>query len=74
LPLDTYRGYPAGFGGVTPAAIRQAAAQHLRPGSLQILVVGDGASVLPKLRELAAQRPDLMGREVVTLDNFGNRL
>jgi zinc protease len=74
LPLDTYRGYPAGFGGVTTAAIRQAAAQHLRPGSLQILVVGDGASVLPKLRELAAQRPDLMGREVVTLDHFGNRL
>ncbi len=74
LPYTYYQTYAASYGAVSKASVRQAAEQYLRPAQLQILVVGDGASVLPKLRALTTQRPDLMGREVITLDPRGNRL
>jgi zinc protease len=74
LPVTYLATYAENMAKVNKAAIRQVAAQYLAPASLQIVVVGDGASVLPKLRELATQRPDLMGREVVTLDVRGNRI
>jgi zinc protease len=74
LPFTYYRTFAASYAAVTRASVRQAAETYLRPGTLQILVVGDGAAVLPKLRELAVRRPDLMGRDVVSLDPRGNRL
>ena len=67
LPRDYFRGYAARYAAVTPAAIQQAAAQVFSPGSLQVVVVGDAATVLPKLRMVAAMRPDLMGAEVMVL-------
>jgi zinc protease len=74
LPFSYYQTYGAKFAAVTKASVREAAGRYLSPEKLQILVVGDGATVLPRLRELTASRPDLMGREVVTLDVRGNRI
>ena len=57
---------------MTPAAIQQAATTYLALGALQVLVVGDAAQTLPKLRTVVAMRPDLMGAEVTVLDSEGN--
>jgi len=43
----------ASFGAVDPAAVRKAAADYLSAEALRFVVAGDGAAVLPALRELA---------------------
>ncbi|HVK85817.1 MAG TPA: pitrilysin family protein [Kofleriaceae bacterium] len=42
LPLDYYNKYVAGLAKITEAAVKTAAAKHLKPGQAVYLVVGDG--------------------------------
>ena len=72
IPFDYYDGYARNVQAVTPAAIQQAATTYLALGALQVLVVGDAAQTLPKLRTVVAMRPDVMGAEVTVLDSEGN--
>jgi zinc protease len=74
MPATYYRDFAGAYQGVTRAAIRQAALDYLAPERLQIVVVGDGSTVLPELRKLAAMRPELMNGEVIRLDSEGRRL
>ncbi|MFN7974029.1 MAG: insulinase family protein [Acidobacteriota bacterium] len=70
LPLDYY----ATFAGKVKATTRddagKAARAHLDPGALRLLVVGDGARVLPGLKELAATQA-LGPGELALLDADG---
>ena len=50
--------------------MKKAATKYLKPGELRLLVVGDGKTVLPKLKELADNK-DLAGK-IVMLDADGN--
>lgn len=74
LPLTHFESFSSSLSAVTKAQVREVADHYLKPELLQILVVGDGATVLPTLRELATQHPALAGREVVILDARGNQL
>jgi predicted Zn-dependent peptidase len=71
LPFTYFADYARNFEAVTPAATQQVAAKYLAPASLQVLVVGDGPSVLSKLRAMTAMRPEVMGGEVIILDGEG---
>jgi zinc protease len=51
------------------ASVKKAAAKHLHPGDLQILVVGDRKTVLPKLEELVVSK-EVRG-PIVILDPDG---
>jgi zinc protease len=72
LPFTYFDTVAQNFAAVTPAAAQQTAVQYLAPASLQILVVGDAALVLPKLRALVASHPDLLGSELKILDGAAN--
>jgi zinc protease len=69
LPLDYYDTLVPKVRAVDVAAVKKAAAAHLKLGDLQLLVVGDGKVVLPKLKELAATH-ELTG-DLVVLDADG---
>jgi zinc protease len=56
LPLDYWDSYVARVKAVDIASVKKAAAKHLHPGDLQILVVGDRKTVLPRLEELVASK------------------
>lgn len=71
LPLNYYDGYVDGLQKVTLEDIKKAAKSYVRPDDLKILVVGDGASVLPKLEELLASGEIGKG-DIVKLDSDGN--
>ena len=53
LPPDYFRSVRPSLEAVTLADVHRAAQAHLRPGNLQILVVGDRASAETPLSELA---------------------
>jgi zinc protease len=69
LPLDYWDSYVARVKAVDKAAVKKAAVKHLHPRDLQILVVGDGKTVLPKLEELVASK-EVPG-PIVVLDPDG---
>ena len=52
LPLDFYDGYVAGVERVTPADVQRVARQYVDTERLTIVIVGDRASIEPKLRSL----------------------
>ena len=52
LPLDYFRSVRPSLEAVTLADVHRAAQAHLRPESLQILVVGDRATAEAPLAEL----------------------
>jgi predicted Zn-dependent peptidase len=56
LPLDYYSTYAQKVTAVTPEQVATAAKQHLTPERLQVIVVGDGATVLPALQEIVAAK------------------
>jgi zinc protease len=67
LPLDTYATWVERIAAVTPADVRRAANEYLRPDAMKVVVVGDRAVVLPQLRELGIGEPlvvDSYGRVV----------
>ncbi len=71
LPLDYHKGFIENVTKVTPGEIRAAAQVHLNPAQAKLLVVGDGATVLPQLQEL--QKSGLFGDgPIVKLDADGN--
>jgi zinc protease len=72
LPLDYFDSYVGKVKAVDRTAVKKAAARHLHPGELQILVVGDGKVVLPRLEELVAAR-EIPG-PIVKLDADGKPL
>jgi hypothetical protein len=55
---------------VDVGAVKKAATRYLKPGELRLLVVGDGKTVLPKLKELGDNK-DLAGK-IIILDPDGN--
>jgi zinc protease len=73
LPLGYFDGYVKNFSSVDREGVKRAAQKHLRPDELQLLVVGDGKTVLPKLEALAAS-DELGGGPVVILDPDGRPL
>jgi zinc protease len=52
LPLDYWSHYTDAVSATQKGAVADAAKAHLKPADLQVLVVGDGKSVLPGLREV----------------------
>ena len=56
LPLDYYATYAQKVTAVTPAQVATSAKQHLAPARVQVVVVGDGATVLPGLQEIMAKK------------------
>jgi predicted Zn-dependent peptidase len=73
LPLDYYDGYQDRIRATDVAAVRKAAVDHLRESDLQVLVVGDGATVRADLQALAAS--GALGRGgFIELDADGKRL
>jgi zinc protease len=72
LPLDYFDSYVAQITAVNQAAVKKAAARHLHPAELQILVVGDGKVVLPGLEELVTAK-EVPG-PIVKLDADGKSL
>jgi zinc protease len=70
LPLDWYASYAAMVEAVSPAAVAEAARQHLDPAALRVLVVGDGKTVLPALQELL-RSGDIGRGALVRLDADG---
>jgi zinc protease len=69
LPLNYYDTLVAKVEAVDGNAVKKAAAKYLKPENLQLLVVGDGKTVLPKLKELAAGK-ELPG-SITVLDTDG---
>ena len=67
LPLDWHAGYQKRLRAVDIPAVRKAAEKHLRAKDFVVLVVGDGAKVLPDLDALAADKT-FGGGGVVVLD------
>ncbi len=72
IGFDAFARYAETLDAVSPALVQQAAAKYFAPPTFQILIVGDGPTVLPKLRELAASEPDLAGMTLTSLDSDGN--
>jgi predicted Zn-dependent peptidase len=70
LPLNYFDTYVPKVKAVDVAAVKKAATRYLKPGEVRLLVVGDGKTVLPKLKELADNK-DLAGK-IVILDPDGN--
>jgi zinc protease len=72
LPLDWYAGYQQRLQTVDVPAIRKAAEKHLRGQDFVVLVVGDGAKILPDLDAIAKDK--LFGKGgVVVLDADGEK-
>jgi zinc protease len=70
LPLTYYDSFVSRVQAVNKNAVKQAAARHLKPANLQLLVVGDGKVVLPKLKELAEAK-EWGGGKIILLDADG---
>jgi predicted Zn-dependent peptidase len=70
LPLNYFDSYVPKVKAVDVGAVKRAATRYLKPGELRLLVVGDGKTVLPKLKELGDNK-DLAGK-IVILDPDGN--
>jgi zinc protease len=71
LPLDYYDTFVPKVQAVNKTAVKQAAAKHLKLNNLQLLVVGDGKVVLPKLKELADSKEWGGNGKIVLLDPDG---
>lgn len=71
LPLTYYNTYVDRVQKVTKRQVVAAARKHLKPNKLAVLVVGDGAAVLPGLLELTADKTFGSGNLVI-LDTDGN--
>jgi zinc protease len=73
LPMNYFDNYIPNVRAVDKAAVKKAAAKYLKPESIQLLVVGDGKIVLPKLQELVSSKElkELHGK-IVELDTDGN--
>ncbi|MCA9636670.1 MAG: insulinase family protein [Myxococcales bacterium] len=56
LGLDWYQGYTKRIGEVTPAAVQEAAKQHLQERDFVVLVVGDAATVQADLQAIADEK------------------
>jgi zinc protease len=69
LPLNYFDTLVPQVKAVNEAAVKKAAAKHLRPDDLRVLVVGDGKTVLPKLKELAEDKA--LSGEIILLDPDG---
>jgi zinc protease len=70
LPLNYFDSYVPKVKAVDVGAVKKAATRYLKPGDLRLLVVGDGKTVLPKLKELGDNK-DLAGK-IIILDPDGN--
>jgi zinc protease len=70
LPLNYFDTLVPKVQAVNKAAVKQAAAKHLKLANLQLLVVGDGKAVLPKLKELAESK-EWGGGKITLLDPDG---
>jgi zinc protease len=69
LPLSYYDGLVAKVDAIQLDAVKKAAQKHLQPEKMQLLVVGDAKTVLPKLKELATGKE--IGGKLVQLDADG---
>ncbi len=72
LPADEYATRPARLAKIDSAQVQAAALAHIRPQQVQIVVVGDAATVLPQLQTLAKQ--GLVQGEIQQLDTDGGAL
>ncbi len=70
LPFDWYEGHQKRLKAVDLPAIRKAAEKHLREKDFVVLVVGDGAKVLPDLDAMAKEKL-FGGGGVVVIDADG---
>ena len=70
LPVDYWAGFAKAIGSVNNESVGNAARKYVKPAELQGLVVGDGAKVLPGLKELLASKAIGEG-ELVVLDADG---
>jgi zinc protease len=70
LPLNYYDTVIPKVQAINKKAVKQAAGKHLKLTNLQLLVVGDGKTVLPKLKELAEAK-EWGGGKIVLLDADG---
>ena len=70
LPLNYYVGYVDSVKDTKQADVARAARKYLRPDDVTLLVVGDGESVLPRLKEYARDR-GLSEKDLVQLDPDG---
>jgi zinc protease len=69
LPLNYFDTFVPKVQAVNKSAVKQAAAKHLKLANVQLLVVGDGKAVLPKLKELAEAKE--WGGKITLLDADG---
>jgi zinc protease len=65
LPEAYYAGYTAAIRGVAAATVRRAAAAHIEPDRLAVLVVGDRARIEPGIRALNLGEVRILGVEDV---------
>jgi zinc protease len=70
LPLDYYNSYVENVDAITQEQATAAAKAHLEPEKLRLLIVGDGAQVLPGIYELVAKQT-LGPGDLVILDADG---
>jgi zinc protease len=63
LPEDHYDRYRDAVRGVTTEAAREAAARHMRPHEVQIVLVGDADVIGPPIEELGLAQVEVVGRE-----------
>jgi zinc protease len=73
LPLNYFDTLVPKVQAVNKGAVKQAASKHLKLNNLQLLVVGDGKVVLPKLKELAEAK-EWGGGKITLLDPDGKPL
>jgi zinc protease len=72
LPLDWYANYQQRLKTVDIAGVRKAAEKHVRDKEFVVLVVGDGAKILPDLDAIASEK--LFGKGgLVILDPDGEK-
>jgi predicted Zn-dependent peptidase len=65
LPEAYYANYVAQIGGVTAAAVQRAAAAHIEPDDLAVLIVGDRARIEAGIRALNLGEVHVLGVEDV---------
>ena len=70
LPLSYYDNYVANIRRVSRSDVEEAAKRHLAPDEMRILVVGDGKSVEPQVRDLL-KLPAIRASSIVHLDRDG---
>ena len=63
LPEDHYDRYRDAVRGVTTEAAREAAASHMRPNEVQIVLVGDADVIGPPIEALGLAQVEVVGRE-----------